>query len=86
MNFIQHPECNGSLGAPYKWDEQNPNLQCDALPILREYHQDGVKSHPVVSSFWKPTPNELIMLNNGACVKLIVFGQSMQPVILEVTA
>ena len=86
MNFILHPECNSRLGRPINWEEENPNLECDTLPVLFEYHQDGVKSHPVVASFWKPTPNELIMLNNGACVKLTVFGFSMQPVMLEVTA
>jgi hypothetical protein len=84
MKFIEHPECNDVLGAPKNWAEENPHLPCYALPILREYIQDGFKSHPCVVSFWKPTDDELEILANGGSVRLSVLGQSMAPVIVGV--
>lgn len=84
MNHFKHPDCNLTLVAPPDWDEQNPQTACDPLAVTRTYHQDGVKSHPVVISYWKPTDDELEMLVNGGCIALTVFGQTMQPVMLEV--
>lgn len=78
MNRHQHPSNNGVLGAPEGWNQAE--LPCGALPITR-MEADG---HPAVVSFWKPTAEELAMLNAGGSVALWVLGQSMPPVSVEV--
>lgn len=51
---------------------------CGALPIIA-YPDRGV-----MSSFWKPSPEDLIMLNNGAHVRLDVYGGSHPPIAMGV--
>jgi hypothetical protein len=77
MDFIQDIRCNDVLGAP-------PGVsieQCRALPIRRAQLEDGI---PVVQSFWRPTPQELKMLNSGAPVVLSIFGHTHAPVTMQV--
>lgn len=77
MNFIQHPLCNTVLAAP-------PGVsidECRALPIRRAQFSDGA---PCVQSFWKPTPEELALLNAGEPVIFTAWGTTHPPVILEV--
>lgn len=77
MNPIQHPSNNAVLGAPAGWDQTE--LPVAALAITRTV-VDGV---PAVVSFWKPTAEDLALLNAGGSVALCVLGQSMPPVSLE---
>jgi hypothetical protein len=80
MNRMQHPSNNSVLGAPAGWDQKE--LPCGALPITRT-ECEGL---PAVVSFWKPTAEELAMLNAGGSVALWVIGQTMPPVSLTVDA
>lgn len=78
MNRHQHPSNNAVLGAPAGWDQGE--LPCSALSITRVTY-DGINA---VMSYWKPTAEELAMLNAGGSVALSVIGTSMPPVMLEV--
>ncbi|SOY56849.1 hypothetical protein [Cupriavidus taiwanensis] len=78
MQRIQHPSNNDVLGAPAGWDQKE--LLVSALPITRT----EVNGIPAVTSFWKPSPEELARLNAGGSVSLWVIGGTMPPVALEV--
>lgn len=78
MKKFQHPSNNGVLGAPAGWVQSD--VPCGALPITRTV-VDGVA---VVISYWKPTAEELALLNAGAPVALSIVGTSMPPVALDV--
>jgi hypothetical protein len=78
MNRMQHPSNNAVLGAPLGWDQEQ--LPCGALPITRA-EWDGM---PAVVSFWKPTSEELALLNAGGSVALWVIGETMPPVSIAV--
>lgn len=80
MDRTQHPTNNDVLGAPKGWDQSE--LPCSALPITRVI-ADRVEH---VVSFWRPTPDELKKLANGALVELWVVGHNMPPVALAVDA
>ena len=72
MKKFQHPECNAVLGAP----PGVPIEQVTALPIARIRYQDGTDS---CISFWKPTPEELAMLNQGYVVSVELLGVTHPP-------
>ena len=78
MQRVQHPSNNDVLGAPAFWDQKR--LPCDALPITRT-ELDGM---PAMISFWRPTDDELAMLNQGGLVALHVLGAGHPPVALAV--
>ncbi len=78
MDFIRHPTTNHEFGTPNVWDHSN--VPCDTLPVTLTTCEDL----PAILSYWKPTPNELFMLRNGASVCLTILGTSMPPVILTV--
>lgn len=72
MNPLRHPKTNAELGKPANWDESLG--ECLSLPVVREPGTD--KEPPVLNSYWRPTPAELIALNEGGAVNLRVFGIS----------
>lgn len=75
MNKVQHPSNNAVLGAP-------PGMsidECTALPITRVQYENNCFG---VRSYWKPTEDELALLNSGGYVCLEVLGITMPPVIL----
>jgi len=78
MRATQHPSNNEVLGAPQGWVQDE--LPCSALPITRAY--DG--SVPTITSFWRPTAEELAALNAGALVALHIVGKSMPPAAIGV--
>lgn len=78
MNFAQHPSNNHVFGAPVDWDHNN--LPCGALPTTVSV----AYNMPEIKSYWKPTPEELELLNNGGLVTLKVIGRSMFPVSMGV--
>ncbi|MGK5020739.1 hypothetical protein [Janthinobacterium sp. LB2P10] len=78
MQKIQHPSNNGVLGAPAGWDQGE--LPCGALPITRTH----VGDLPAVVSYWRPSVEELAVLNAGGAVRLWVMGATMPPVMLDV--
>jgi hypothetical protein len=80
MNRTQHTSNNDVLGAPKDWNQAE--LPCSALPITRT-ECDGV---PAIKSYWRPTAEELVLLNTGAPVALWILGAGMPPVMLTVDA
>jgi len=80
MNKIQHPLNNAVLGAPVGWNQGE--LPCSALPITRTH----VGDLPAVVSYWRPTAEELAVLNAGGVLALWVLGATMPPVQLSVEA
>jgi hypothetical protein len=78
MQKIQHPSNNGVLGAPADWDQGE--LPCGALPITRTH----VGDLPAVVSYWRPSVEELAVLNAGGSIALWVVGATMPPVMLDV--
>lgn len=56
-------------GAPRNWTEANG--PCGSLPI--RYQKDAFGNNECISA-WKPTPEELQMLNDGGFVILSVSG------------
>ena len=58
-----------------------PIDECNALPITRIQYSDGT---PAVASYWKPTADELALLNRGQAVRLTVLGTTHPPLMLGV--
>jgi hypothetical protein len=78
MQFTQHASNNAVLCAPADWDHSSVN--CSALPITRTQ----VAGQPVMVSFWRPTAEELALLNAGHQVSLYVYGTTHPPVSIGV--
>lgn len=78
MNPTQHPSNNLVLGAPVGWNQGD--VCCHALAVTKGMTPEG---QPVVVSFWRPTAEELALLNAGGLVALCVHGHTMPPVWLE---
>ncbi|MBA4343242.1 MAG: hypothetical protein C0423_13985 [Methylibium sp.] len=78
MNPTQHSTNNLVLGAPPGWDQTQ--TYCSALPVTRAVTPEG---QPLVLSFWRPSAEELQLLNSGGLVALSVYGNTMPPVWLE---
>ncbi|MRW88853.1 hypothetical protein GJ699_02525 [Duganella sp. FT80W] len=78
MNKIQHPSNNAVLGAPEGWNQAE--LPCEALAITRSEYA----GMPVVKSYWRPSAEELAILNAGGSVELAVLGHTMPPVMVSV--
>lgn len=76
MRPTQHPSNNRVLGAPKGWDQKE--LPCGALPITDMVYENI----PHVVSFWRPTADELAVLNAGGTVALWITGHTMPPVSL----
>ena len=66
------------LQAPAAWDQSD--TQCTPLAVKRS----EVNGLPALSSYWKPTPNELLMIANGAHIKFTIVGRGLPPIMLEV--
>lgn len=67
MKPIQHSSNNTAFG-----------VQGAALPVT----QTQADGKPVLISFWKPTPEEMMALNTGALIALTVVGDKMPTVAL----
>ena len=77
MNRHQHATNNDVLGAPLGV----PVDECNALPITRIQYSDGTLA---VVSYWRPTPDELMLLGRGNAVRLTVLGTTHSPLMLGV--
>jgi hypothetical protein len=61
MNFVRHPFCVHTVGAP-------SDMQGTGLPVACEVDPQGTWA----ISFWRPTPDELMKLNAGGDIALHV--------------
>lgn len=77
MDRHQHPSNNDVLGAPAGM----PIELCSALAITRVEYAGGVQG---ILSWWKPTGEELKLLNEGKSVRLGVLGVTHPPVYVGV--
>lgn len=78
MNPTQHPSNNDVLRAP-------PGAtidECRALAITRVVYDPGAT--PGVISYWRPSPEELKLLNEGRPVYLSCWGYTHPPVAIGV--
>ena len=76
MRFTQHSSNNRILTPPGDRDDVSP------LPVTHVIDpSDGTCWH---ISYWRPTPQEIEQLANGATVALFVMGSAHPPVALEV--
>lgn len=77
MTPVQHPTNNMVFTKPPGLTDE----ECAPLTVTRIEYLEGV---PGIVSFWKPTPEELVLIAAGALVQLTVLGDGMPPVILEI--
>lgn len=80
MKAVEFEGQTNILGPPRDWNKERDGL-CGALPIRAEIDDRGM---PLMSSFWRPSKEDLIMLNNGAHVCLRIVGNSHPPVAVYV--
>lgn len=66
------------LNAPLGWNKSQP-IKCGMLPI-EDTQFDGI---PAMCSYWKPSPEELAVLNNGGHIQLVIYGRQHPPVWVE---
>jgi hypothetical protein len=71
-----------NFGAPEGWSEET-HIPCETLAVCDLTDDFG---HPVMVSSWKPTSEELALLNNGAEIHLNIWGIAHPPVALMVAA
>jgi hypothetical protein len=81
MNHSDHPDCNLTIGPPENAVERG--LKCDSLRAQAGVMEPGF---PFIQSYWKPTPEELALLNANGYVTLFVFSNQMPPVYIGVTS
>lgn len=67
-------------GAPAGWDEKNKEVPIGTLPTKLSMTEAG----PMWESAWEPTPEELVILNNGGTIHLFV--SSFQHPVVALTA
>lgn len=76
MNFTHHPSTNMILGPP----ADMPN--CEKLPATMTLNEET--GERTITTFWKPTPEELALLNANGVIALWVWGGVHMPVWLSV--
>ena len=74
MMRTQHPSNTRALGAPKDWDHNH--VECGALPIT----DVTLAGHRAMKSYWRPTTDELEILNGGGLVTLHIIMDVHPPV------
>ena len=77
MEHFKHPACNSALLPP-----SGEEGRVSALYIRRTHCEEH--GH-MVTSYWRPSPEELAMLNAGHSVELTVWGVTHPPLYVGVT-
>jgi hypothetical protein len=77
MNILNHKNCTTSIGAP----ADMPAPDCVPLPVHYLDTPDGI----FAVSYWEPTKEELIELNNSKPVVLLVRAQGRQHPVVALT-
>lgn len=78
MENVKHNSNNAVLQPPPGWDQDS--MECTPLHITFLDEENP----PMVKSYWKPSPEELQWLANGAAVVLFVVGNGQPPVAIGV--
>lgn len=73
MRVVQHPSNNKVLGAPPGWDQLE--MPVNAIPLT----QVESSGKTFLISYWKPTPEEIAQLRQGAFVTVWIHGVN-QPI------
>ena len=60
----------------------HPNDTTGTVPLPVAKHEEG--GYACISSFWRPTAEELAALNRGSVVMLTVLGNGISPMRLQV--
>lgn len=72
MTPARHSSNNFEFGAPKDWKEDNA-VKIGTLPATVG-ETEGFKT---ITSYWRPSPTEMLELNNGRLVELRIMGQGM---------
>lgn len=74
MDIIKHPACDSEIGPPADMQDGS----CSTLPILRHRDEHGQWA----ISFWKPSADDLAVMNAGGGIALHVrAGGRQHPVV-----
>lgn len=65
-------------------DDKTATLGLDQGYRPLHIRQVKVEAYDAMQSAWRPTTDELALLNDGACIILTILGASHPPVLLEV--
>lgn len=79
MRVTQHASNNDVLRAP----SGSTIEECRPAPITRTLYADGSHS---VSIFWQLNESERLVIAKGGLIKIEVLGQTMPPLLLEVSS
>lgn len=71
MDAVLHRTSNTYLGPDLDWEKETSLELPQPLPVTLSL-EEGVQ---LVTSYWKPTPDELTVLMLGGNVRLISFGR-----------
>lgn len=91
------PDHYFKMGKPESWDEADCGtlsvrrvgattdmLAEPAARIVRQDLPSGKDIYPCYMSQWRPTPEELALLNKGEPIRLLISGTSLPPVAMWV--
>ncbi|MDF8365089.1 MULTISPECIES: hypothetical protein [Achromobacter] len=67
MDIVKHPNTTQTLPAPPDWN--NADGPCEPLPVICEVDSQG---QGWMTSFWRPSDEEIARLRNGAAIALTV--------------
>lgn len=68
------------FGAPDNWD--GTSVSCDTLAVS----VGTMGAYRALRSYWKPTPEELALLNANGSIELSILGHNHPPVALNVVS
>jgi hypothetical protein len=74
MDCLKTPATNVTLVAP----------GCDDLPCVRQVHQTDIGPMSTITSYWRPTVEELAALNAGLPLVLSFMGSTHPPIMVRV--
>lgn len=80
MRDIETRDANMLLGKPKDWDDARDGI-CHSLSVRGEIH--GERKMIKLVSTWKPSQEELILLNIGGAIELSILSPSQPPVALR---
>lgn len=74
---MAHKSCTDLLGAP----SDMPEPDCEKLPV----HYEDTEFGKFAVSYWRPTPEELLAITQGAIIQLWVRAPGRQHPVVAIT-